>query len=95
MEAVSYTWSSLSTVAGATAATMLIVEYIKEPLDRVIKLPTRAVVLVIAFLILLAAQLVTDKIHSFTDVLLTLVNAFVVALAAIGAHDGSRLSGKV
>ena len=44
------------TTAGATAATLLIVQVLKLPLDRVWRVPTRAVVVVIAFSLMLAAQ---------------------------------------
>jgi len=74
-------------VAGATAATLLIVEYLKIPLDNYRGIPTRFVVLFVAFVILLGADIVSGLIGSFTDVLLVALNAFVVGLAATGAYQ--------
>lgn len=81
-----FTWSYLATIAGATAATLLIAEFTKMPLDRVWKIPTRALVYVIAFLILLLAQLFTGGL-TVDKFVLTAVNAFVVALAAYGSYE--------
>ena len=81
-----FTWSYLATIAGATAATLLIAQFTKMPLDRVWKIPTRALVYVIAFLILLMAQLFTGGL-TVDKFVLTAVNAFVVALAAYGSYE--------
>ena len=81
-----FTWSYLATIAGATAATLLIAQFTKMPLDRVWKIPTRALVYVIAFLILFLAQLFTGGM-TVDKFVLTAVNAFVVALAAYGSYE--------
>lgn len=81
-----FTWTYLATIAGATAATLLIAQFTKMPLDRVWKIPTRALVYVIAFLILLLAQLFTGGM-TVDKFVLTAVNAFVVALAAYGSYE--------
>lgn len=81
-----YTWTQLATVAGAAAATLLIVQFLKLPLDRVWKIPTRIVVYLVALLILLAAQYFTGGI-SWSSAALTVVNAFVAALTAMGAYE--------
>lgn len=83
-----YSWTTLATVAGATAATLLIVQYVKAPLDKVWKIPTRLMVLAIAFLILLGAQAFTVGL-GWADVPLLVVNAFVVALASMGAYEAT------
>ena len=81
-----FSWGELGTLAGATAATLLIVQFVKLPLDRVWKIPTRLLVLTAAFVILLCA-------HAFTvgltpDALpLIALNAFLVAAAAMGAYE--------
>ena len=36
-----FTWEYLATIAGATAATLLIVQQLKLPLDKLWKIPTR------------------------------------------------------
>lgn len=89
METVFYTWDSLLTVAGATAATLLIVQYVKEPLDAVWRVPTRILALTVAFVLMIAARCAVEGIRSAGDVLLTMVNACTVALAAMGAYEST------
>ena len=81
-----YDWTSLGTVAGATAATLMIVQLIKAPLDRVWKIPTRLVVYVIALLLMLTAQTFGGGL-TWESGLLAAVNAAVVALGAYGAYE--------
>ena len=81
-----FTWSQLATIAGATLATLLIVQLLKLPLDRVWKIPTRIVVYVISLIILLLATWFTDGLTWSTG-LLTAVNAIIVALAAMGSYE--------
>lgn len=81
-----FTWEYLATIAGATVATLLIVQLLKLPLDKVWKIPTRIVVYVIALIILLLATLFTGSLTVQSGVL-TAVNAVIVALAAMGAYE--------
>ena len=81
-----FTWQYIATIAGATAATLLIVQLLKLPLDKVWKIPTRIVVYVIALIILMLATFFTDGITVQTG-LLTAINAIIVALAAMGAYE--------
>ncbi len=80
------TWAYLATIAGATAATLLIVQFMKVPLDKVWKIPTRVFVYVIALMIMLVATAFTTGLTPNTA-LLTAVNAFVVALTAYGSYE--------
>ena len=80
-----FTWEYLATIAGATVATLLIVQLLKLPLDKVWKIPTR-IVYVIALIILLLATLFTGSLTVQSGVL-TAVNAVIVALAAMGAYE--------
>lgn len=80
------TWAYLATIAGATAATLLIVQYFKAKLDKVWKIPTRVFVYVIALAILLLATSFTQGLTVENGVL-TVINAFVVAAAAFGAYE--------
>lgn len=80
------TWAYLATIAGATAATLLIVQFLKVPLDKVWKIPTRAFVYVIALLLLLAGTYFTTGL-TVDAALLTAVNAVIVALAAYGSYE--------
>ena len=81
-----FTWEYLATIAGATVLTMLIVQLLKLPLDRVWKIPTRIVVYMIALIIgLLATQFTVGLTPQ--NALLTAVNAVIVALAAMGGYE--------
>lgn len=90
-----FTWEYLATIAGATVATVLIVQMLKLPLDRVWKIPTRIVVYFIAMVILLLATQFTAGLNVQNGIL-TAVNAVIVALAAMGAYEVTfrKLEGK-
>ena len=81
-----FSWAQLATVAGATTATLLIVQLLKLPLDKVWHIPTRLVAYVIALIIMLLATAFTTGL-TWSDVGLTAVNAVIVALAAMGAYE--------
>ena len=81
-----FSWEYLATIAGATVATMLIVQLLKLPMDKVWKIPTRIVVYLIALIISLLATAFTTGI-TVENGLLTAVNAVIVALAAMGGYE--------
>ena len=81
-----YDWASLGTIAGATAATLMIVQLIKAPLDKVLKIPTRLVVYAIALIIMLLAQIFGGGLTAESAVLAA-INAVMVALSAYGAYE--------
>ena len=81
-----FSWEQLATIAGATLATLLIVQLMKLPLDKVWKVPTRAVAYVISLIILLLATQFTAGL-TWSNVPLTAINAVIVALAAMGAYE--------
>ena len=81
-----FSWDYLATIAGATLATMLIVQLLKLPLDRIWKIPTRIVVYVIALIISLLAMCFTVGL-TLQNGLLTAVNAVIIALAAMGGYE--------
>lgn len=85
-EQLPYTWEYLATLAGATAATLLIVQFSKAPLDKVWKIPTRLFVYVIALAVLLIANAFTAGI-TVDNALLSAVNAFLVSLTAYGSYE--------
>ena len=80
------TWEQLATIGGAAMATMLIVQLLKLPLDKVWKIPTRIIVFVIAFIILILATYFTQGL-SWSTALLTVINAVIVALTAMGGYE--------
>ncbi len=81
-----FTWEQLATIAGATLATLLIVQLLKLPLDKVWHIPTRIIVYAIALLIMLAATHFTVGLD-WSKVGLAALNAVIVALAAIGSYE--------
>ena len=85
-ELEAYTWQYLATIVGATAATLLIVQFLKLPLDKLWKIPTRAVTYIIALLLMVLAQYFTSGL-TLESAVLAVVNAFVVALAAFGSYE--------
>ena len=80
--------TSLLTSTGATAMVLLIVQYLKVPLDNVWRIPTRIFVLGLSFGILLTAKAFTSGLI-WADIPLLALNAFVVALAAMGAYEAT------
>lgn len=80
------TWEQLATIGGAAMATLLIVQLLKLPLDKVWKIPTRIVVFFIAFVVLILATYFTQGL-TWNTALLTVINAVIVALTAMGAYE--------
>ena len=80
------TWEQLATIGGAALATMLIVQLLKLPLDKVWKIPTRIIVFVIAFVVLILATYFTQGL-TWDTALLTVINAVIVALTAMGGYE--------
>lgn len=80
------TWEFLGTMAGAITATTLVTQFLKMPLDRVWKVPTRFVVYVIAILILLSVQLFTGEL-TLERAVLIIFNAIIVATASMGTYE--------
>jgi peptidoglycan/LPS O-acetylase OafA/YrhL len=81
-----FTWEHLATIAGATMATLLIVQLLKLPLDKVWKIPTRIIAYVIALVIMIVATAFTVGL-TWSNAGLAAINAVIVALAAMGAYE--------
>lgn len=82
-------WSSLATVAGCTGATVLISQFLKFPLDKVWKIPTRCLVYFIALVISIIAGYFTNGCLTVNDISLNFLNSFVIAAAAYGTYEVS------
>jgi len=80
-------WEGLATMGGAIAATLFIVQFLKVPLGKVFKIPTRVLVYIIAAALMIAANIITGKAKSAPDIFLVLLNAIPVALSAMGAYE--------
>lgn len=81
-----FTWEYLATIAGASMATLLIVQLLKLPIDKVWKIPTRIVAYVIALILMTLATHFTGGI-GWSSFGLAAVNAVIVALTAMGAYE--------
>ena len=81
-----FSWEQLGTIAGAALATMLIVQLLKLPVDKVWKIPTRIIVFLIAAIVMTLATYFTQGI-TWETALLTLMNAVISALTAMGAYE--------
>lgn len=79
-----FDWTYLGTFAGALAAVALITELIKE-LPALKKVPTQFVSWVLAFVILILAQLFTGTL-SAQNAVLCVLNGAMVSLAANGGY---------
>lgn len=80
------TWAYLATIAGAAAATLLIVQFLKVPLDSFCRIPTRLFVYVVCLILMLLGTAFTIGL-TVNNALLTAVNAFVAALTAYGGYE--------
>lgn len=75
-------WTSLGTLAGATAATLLIVQYLKPFLA---KLDTRLFALIVAIVLMVATTAITGgTVEAYG---LALLNGVLVASAAMGSYQ--------
>lgn len=76
------TWASLGTMAGAVAATLLIVQYIKPMIQSI---DTRLLALIVALIVLVAATAITGgSVEAYG---LAVVNSFIVASSAMGVYQ--------
>lgn len=80
-----FTWTTLATYAGSTAAVGLITQLFKG-LGFIDKIPTRITSYAIALVVLLAATFFTGGLTLEAGAL-CVINAVVVSLAANGAYD--------
>lgn len=81
-----FTWSYLATIAGAAALTLLVVQFIKAPLDKVWKVPTRFLAYIIALATMLVATALTTGLN-VDNALLAAVNALLAAMSAYGMYE--------
>jgi hypothetical protein len=80
------TWTYLATIAGAAAFTLLVVQFLKAPLDKIWKIPTRVFAYVVALGVMLVATAFTTGL-TVDNALLVGVNALLAALSAYGAYE--------
>ena len=82
-----FSWAALGTIAGCTAFALLFVQLIKAPLDKVWKIPTRALVYVVCLVVMLLSAVFSGDGLTWASALLAAVNAVIPTLAAMGAYE--------
>lgn len=80
-----FTWEQLATYGGATVATMLFVQFTKG-LPGIKAIPTRLWAYIVAAVLMILATVFTAPITPGV-IVLTLINAAVVAMASCGEYD--------
>ena len=81
-----FTWEQLATYGGATVATMLFVQFTKE-LPGIKTLPTRLWAFIVAAVLMILATVFTAAEVTPAVILITVVNAVIVAMASCGEYD--------
>jgi hypothetical protein len=81
-----FAWEYLLGVAGCSTLVLTIVQYLKVPLDGWYHIPTRILVLIISYIVILGAQYFTQTL-SMSSAVLGIANAFLVAVTAMGAYE--------
>lgn len=81
-----FTWTYLASIAGAAAFTLLVVQFLKAPLDKIWKIPTRVFAYIVSLITMVVATAFTSGC-TIDSVLLAVVNAFLAAFAAYGAYE--------
>lgn len=80
-------WETIATFSGAVGLTVLIVQLLKLPIDKVGKIPTRYLVYVVCFAIMLLAQVFLGGSFSLSLVALTAINAVVGSMTAMSLYE--------
>ena len=76
-----FTWALLITFAGASAATSIVTQFLKEPLR---KIPTQFLSYIVALIVLLLATAATGSATYWGDWALIPFNAILVSMASNG-----------
>lgn len=87
-----FTWTMLVTFAGATTATAILTQFLKDALK---KIPTQLVSYVIALVVLAVATAATHGASDWTGWALLPLNAVLVSLSANGSFTAiQRINNK-
>ena len=79
-----FTWGDLITYGGAVMAVLIITEFTKD-LPGIRRIPTRIWAYLVSLVLLVPAAIFTADVIRAEDILLCLVNAVLVAMAAVGS----------
>ena len=80
-----FTWADLASYAGATVAVLIIVQFTKD-LPGIVKIPTRVWAYLLSLVLLVLATVFTSDKITASDIGLCIVNAVIVAMAAVGSY---------
>ena len=84
-----FTWQSLGTMAGSTAAVVMVTQFVKWLSgDKIKGVQVRALSFIIAFGSLMGAAFFTGTLD-VSIAIITVLNAVIVTLAANGLYDGA------
>ena len=78
------TWGDLATYGGAVMAVLIITEFTKD-LPGIRRIPTRLWAYMIALVLLVTATVFTGDRVRAEDILLSIINAVLVTMAAVGS----------
>ena len=78
------TWGDLATYGGAVMAVLIITEFTKD-LPGIRRIPTRLWAYMIALVLLVTATVFTGDRVRAEDILLSIINAVLVTMAAMGS----------
>ncbi len=81
------TWESLNTFTNTVMLVVLLVQALKQPLDRIVKIPTRYLVYAVALMVLLLTRYFLNGGLPPSEIVLAAVNAMLVTLSAVTVYD--------
>ena len=82
-----FTWQYLASTAGAAVLAFAIAQFIKAPLDKVWKIPTRLLVYAICLVTLLVATAFLNDGLTIEKASLSVFNALISAYSAYGMYE--------
>ena len=80
------TLETLGTFGGVVFAVTLICQFLKGAVDRVGKMPTRVLVLLVSWALLLGRRYIMQGAFGFEGFYLDLLNGLLVAVSSMGTH---------
>lgn len=81
-----FTLESMGTFAGMVVVLTVIVQFLKPLIDKIVCMPTRYVVWIIAIMLSTAYTAITGS-FSWSSMLLLLLNSIVLTMAAMGTYE--------
>ena len=87
-----FSWSTLSTVGGAAAFVLMITQFFRSGIKKLVKVPMHFFMLVVSFLTLLGAHILgPGESVRLADIPMLIGNSFVVATSAYGTYHTTNV----